>query len=134
MALKPLAVRMLMWQLMITLAVALAWTVAGGLRSGAAALAGGACVVVPAGLFAVRMVRSSRSMPAEMVKAFYIGVVLKLLTTVVLLAVAVSLFADGLVPLLSALVAALMTQWIALIGVPETVPDRSGAGQENGER
>lgn len=114
------AARILFFQAAITLLMAAGWS-AGGTGAALAALAGGACVLLPGVVFAARAGSSGPgSSPEDMLKALYSGAALRLLLAAGLLFMLVPVFADDLAPLLTTLAATLAVQWFALLWGTET--------------
>lgn len=78
------------------------------------ALLGGLAIVLPSSYFAYRLFRITSARAArEIVKAFYVGEITKILLSAVLAAVFVSIFHVELVPFWVGFMAALVGFWIA---------------------
>ena len=102
-------------QLLLTLLVAAAAFVVSGFQAAYSALIGGGISTLVTLYFASKVFSVRIGSPAAKVaRAFYVGEVVKLLLTVVLLSGALIWFDVSPLPLLLAYMAALMAYWLAL--------------------
>jgi ATP synthase protein I len=108
--------RIVGFQVLATLAVALiAWPVGGG-AAAISALLGGAACFVPNGLFALRLTLAARRPQGTSVAIFFVGEFVKLGSTVALLALIVWAYKDVVwLALIIAIIAALKSYLLALL-------------------
>ncbi len=102
-------------QLSLTLLIAVASLVLGSFKTAYSASIGGGISTLVTLYFASRVFSVRAGEPAaKIARAFYLGEVVKLLLTVVLLSVALLWLDVSPLPLLLAYIAALMAYWLAL--------------------
>jgi len=112
---QPIAVRIVLWQLLVGLIGAGLWAI-GGLDAALAALVGGVASALFSLQFAVRMfARGSEASPAELLGAMYRAEGFKLLMAAVLFIVAAKFFGHVFVPLVTTYMATLLVFWVALL-------------------
>ena len=105
----------LLIQLLVTLSAAVISLVFGGARAAYSALIGGGVSTLVTLYFASQVFSVRIGAPAaKIARAFYLGEVIKLLLTVVLLTIALLWLDVSPLPLLLAYMAALMAYWLAL--------------------
>ncbi len=112
---KQVTRKIIIIQLLVTLLVAVVSLAFNSLQAAYSALVGGGISTV-ATLYFASTVFSVRigSPAAKIARAFYVGEVVKMLLTVILLSVALLWFDVSPLPLLLAYMAALMAYWLAL--------------------
>ncbi len=102
-------------QLLLTLLIAVASFAFGGFKTAYSALIGGGVSTLVTLYFASKVFSVRIGSPAtKIARAFYVGEVVKLLLTVVLLSGALLWFNVSPLPLLLAYMATLMAYWLAL--------------------
>lgn len=102
-------------QLLLTLLIAVASFVLGSFKSAYSALVGGGISTLVTFYYARKVFSVRVGAPAaKIARAFYVGEIVKLLLTVVLLSVALLWLDVSPLPLLLAYIAALMAYWLAL--------------------
>ena len=112
---KQVTRRITVVQLLLTLLIAAASFVFGGFKIAYSALIGGGISILVTLYFASKVFSVRVGSPAaKIARAFYVGEVIKLLLTVVLLSGALLCFDVSPLPLLLAYMAALMAYWLAL--------------------
>lgn len=105
----------LLIQLLVTLSGAMMSLALGGARAAYSALIGGGVSTLVTLYFASQVFSVRVGSPAaKIARAFYLGEVVKLLLTVVLLSIALLWLDVSPLPLLLAYMAALMAYWLAL--------------------
>ena len=112
---KQVTRTILLIQLLVTLSAAVISLVFGGARAAYSALIGGGVSTLVTLYFASQVFSVRIGAPAaKIARAFYLGEVVKLLLTVVLLSIALLWLDVSPLPLLLAYMAALMAYWLAL--------------------
>ncbi|MDR2239652.1 MAG: ATP synthase subunit I [Zoogloeaceae bacterium] len=108
--------RAVLLQVAVTLAVAIAAGLLAGKHGAISALLGGAAVVLPNALFALRLFAESRKPGGASPAAFFVGEFMKVAATVALLAMAASLYREmHWLALIAGLAAALKANLLALL-------------------
>lgn len=109
-------VRIVLWQFAVGLAASVVWLLAAGPASGLAALAGGSIAALLSLYFAAKVpVGRPEVTPRQFVAAFYRAEALKLLMAVVAFTVAVLLFENAFLPLISTYAASTVVYFAALL-------------------
>ena len=102
-------------QLLVTLVIASIALVFGSLHAAYSSVVGGGISTLATSYFASKVFSVRIGSPAAQVaRAFYVGEVVKILLTIVLLSAALLWFEVSPLPLLLAYMAALMAHWLAL--------------------
>ena len=103
-------------QLAVGIVCALLWLFVAGTEAARAALAGAAVAFLPWLVFALAVLsRKPGAAPGAMLSAFYWGGAFKFILTAVLFAVALVFHAELFAPLITAFVAVLAVNWLALL-------------------
>lgn len=112
---KQVTRKIIIIQLLVTLLAAVASFAFSSLQAAYSALVGGGISTVATLYFASTVFSVRIGAPAaKIARAFYVGEVVKMLLTVILLSVALLWFDVSPLPLLLAYMAALMAYWLAL--------------------
>ena len=112
---KQVTRKIIIIQLLVTLLVAIVSFAFNSLQAAYSALVGGGISIVATLYFASKVFAVRIGAPAaKIARAFYVGEVVKMLLTVVLLSIALLWFDVSPLPLLLAYMAALMAYWLAL--------------------
>jgi ATP synthase protein I len=112
---KQVTRTILLIQLLVTLVGAVASLALGGAQAAYSALVGGGVTILVTLYFASQVFSVRVGSPAaQIARMFYLGELVKLLLTVVLLSVALSWLAVSPLPLLLVYMAALLAYWLAL--------------------
>ena len=112
---KQVTRRIALIQLLVTLAIAAVSLVSSGAQATWSALIGGGVSILTSIYFASKVLSVRTGSPAaKIAQAFYVGEVVKLLLTVLLLSAAFLWLPVAPLPLLLAYIAALLAYWLAL--------------------
>lgn len=119
-ALRAKGLKIVLVQAVVAFALALVWGATSGLNGFFAALSGGAACAVPNAIFAWLLFRQTGAQAAKrVVKAFYVGEVVKMMLTAIGFFLAVVFFADDFLQLITTFIATQMVLWFSPLIIKE---------------
>jgi ATP synthase protein I len=129
------AIRIVLAQVVVTIALAMGCFAVTGATTGWSALVGGGIGVIATGYMAFALLKHDRGTDAgRIVRSFFLGWAIKVAMTVALLVIAFRSQRFAPIPLLAAYLATFVTYWtVATWGSPDGRA-RSGAGRSNDGR
>jgi len=127
--------RAIVHQALAVLLLALGCVVLQGWEAGASALVGGFCLVMPNALFAFRLSLSKGRRPESYPVVFFLGEVIKVVTTGALMAAAAKSMSWLVWPaMIGAIVLAANAVWLVPLLVPRPQAQELGKGWDPGKR